>query len=795
MAVFSSTESPLAAATDPGMGPMVARNEDIGLPEDETPDPADDERGKGYGRPRGMSVREFLVGQIDQVNLAENYSPQVLDTLGGLVVREYQIDETSRADWKDKAEKAMKFATQEAEQKNFPWAGASNVIYPLITTAALQYNARAYPAIIQSRNVVKGTIWGSDKGQAATIDGKPDGQPKLGPNNQPIWLVQPGEKRRRADAIGEHMSWQLLEEMPEWEPQTDQMLFQIPIVGGAVRKTFRDFLLRRNRSLLVKLLDLVWNYDAPSFEAAPRHTELIELYPHEIEAYERAGIFLVMEYGPGDGGKDGKGDQGDQDAPHLYLEQHRRYDLDEDGYPEPYIVTVHKRSTKVVRIVARYDADGITTSRGPKVDEQEITGGGQGEANYETESDEIIRIAPVDLYTLIPFLPNPEGGSYPFGFGHLARPLNEAINTSLNQMFDAGTLQNAGGGFISDQLSMQSGPVAFQVGKYVRVGSKGMDIRQAVFPIPFQGPSNVLFQLLGLLMSSGKEITAVQDVLTGDVAKANTPPTTILALIEQGMKIYSAIHKRVYRAFKSEFAKLYRLNSLYLKDTQRFRVGDEWREVTPEDYKFGGGVEPVADPTMLTDMQKLGRAQVLMTLKDDPLFSKKQIYTRFLQATNTDRIDDLWAPPDQTAPHMAAVMLAEKQADIQRTNAAELKDRTQAFLNLALARAQANGPEVQWIEAQLRATELHIEAVNTQVKAAAVASRHHVDMTRIINDANNDATSDPTSSQPGGAAVPGNAGPGISPLAPQPNLGSFPEISGGGAGQLPSSGPTDLGSG
>ena len=781
MPVFSSTDSPLSAAVSPGMGPAMAKNSDIGLP----PEPTDDgeqqeeQRRDGYGRARGQSVKEFLLSQIDEVNLAENYPMDVLSKLGMLVVTEYQIDENSRSDWKDKAEKAMKFATQEAEEKNTPWAKASNVIYPLITTAALQYNARAYPAIIQSRNVVKGTIWGSDKGTPVTEDGKPDGKPKMHPDGTPIWLVQPGEKRKRADRIGEHMSWQLLEEMPEWEPQTDQMLFQIPIIGGAVRKTYRDFLLKRNRSLMVKLLDIVWNYDAPSFEAAPRHTEIIELYPHEIEANERAEIFLPLNYGPAGGGEDGKGgDPNDEDAAHIYLEQHRRYDLDEDGYPEPYVVTVHKRSQQVVRIVARYDADGITAAKGPDVDEKDLREGDQ-RRNYEVE-DEIIRIDPIEHYTLIPFLPNPEGGSYPFGFGHLARPINEAINTTLNQMFDAGTLQNSGGGFISDQLSMQSGPVAFQVGKYVRVGSKGMDIRQAVFPIPFPGPSNVLFQLLGLLMSSGKEITSVKDVLTGDAATANAPPTTVLALIEQGMKIYSAIHKRVYRSLKAEFAKLYRLNQKYLTETQKFRVGDEWREVTPQDYKFGGGVEPVADPTMLTDMQKLGRAQVLMTQKDDPLVNKKEILNRFFDSVGADRIGDLWAPPNPMAAGMAQIALAEKHGEITRTAAAELKDRTQAFLNLAMAREHSNNQQLGWIEAQMKVMELHIEAANTQVKAAAVQSRHNIDMTRARTDAEAVGLSDPTAGgQPGGGNISANGANGVQPMAAPPGNGSVPDLSAG----------------
>ena len=785
MAVTSSLESALAPATaTPVPAPEPA---DVTA----TPEPEEKLQDDGsYGRGPDIPVKKFLVDQIDQVNLAENYSPDVLDKLGQLVLFEFNIDDNSRADWKDKAEKAMKFALQEAEEKQYPFPKASNIIFPLITQAAIQFNARTYPAIIQNRNVVKGTVWGTDKGTPATQDGKPDGKPTIHPDGTPVWLSAPGEKHKRADRIGEHMSWQLLEEMKEWESQTDSLLMQIPIMGGACRKTYRDPMEERNRSLLVSLVNLVWNYHAPSFEDAPRHTEILTLYPHQIEEYERAEVYLPLVYGPGGGEDEHNAEQaqsGDEDAPHVFLEQHRRYDLDGDGYPEPYVVTIHKRSSKVVRIVARYDEDGIQTAKGPDVKEDSET-----ESLTEPEGpdeEEILKITPVEHYTLIPFLPNPDGGSYPVGFGHLLKPLNEAINTTLNQMFDAGHLQNAGGGFVSDQLSIHSGPVNFQVGKYVRVGSKGQAIRDAVFPIPFPGPSSVLFQLLGSLVKVAEGVAGTQEILAGGAEMANAPPTTILALIEQGLKVYTAIHKRVYRALKSEFDKLYRLNRLYIKENQRYQIGDEWREITPDDYRLGGGVLPIADPTMVTDMQKLGRAQIAMQFKGDPLINQKEIYTRLFDAASFDRVEDLFAPPPnpQIAQQLAQMAMEEKMAELGRLRAAELKDNSQAYLNMAMAASKANGPQMDWIDKQLRIMEMHIEATNTMVKAADVESRHRLGQGRLSNEAaknrqdiaalgdNASASSAPSSLPP---FPPMPAGP-VAPPIPSPGA------PGGGSPALP----------
>lgn len=680
----------------------------------------DDALDQGPKTPREILAN--LIKQIDDVNIAANVDEETLQTIGQLVVSEFKIDENSRSEWRDQIDQALDMATQKAQEKQFPWPKASNTIFPIISSAALQFQARTYPAIIQNRNVVKGVVWGTDKGTPALDDQK---KPIMGPDGQPVWLSAPGAKRERADRIGQHMSYQLLEEMPEWEPQTDALLGQLPIVGGAIRKSFYDPVEKCSRSLFVPIVDLVWNFYATCFEAAPRHTEIVRLYPTEIESLERAELFLPYIYGPGDAGNSSSGStsgeeggsSSDPDAPHFFLEQHRRYDLDGDGYAEPYVVTVCKASAQVVRITARYDEDGITADK----------------------EHEIIKIKPADHYTLYPFLTNPKSGSHPIGFGHLLKPLNEAIDTSLNQMFDAATLQNTGGGFIGTSLSLHSGPINFQVGRYMPVNNKGQNIRDSVYTIPWPGPSNVLFQLLGLLITSAKELAGVQDILTGDAGMASASPTTVLALIEQGSKVYTSIHKRIYRAMKNELQKLYTLNRKHLTESVYYRVGDEFLEVTPEDYRLGGGVEPIADPTMVTDMQRLGRAQILWQDKDDPHCNPLEIRRRYFEYCGIDRIDEVLMPIDpdtmQAAKMGQALAIANGQADLGRKRAAEQKDTAQAMLYLAQARASASDPELDHLDKILETMRLHLEALNTANKAAEIESKHHIAMTGIREDA------------------------------------------------------------
>jgi chaperonin GroES len=624
-------------------------------------------------------------------------APEVLTTLGMRVEREYKIDETSRADWKEKTEKALELATQHTTPKQYPWPRASNVIFPLMTTAAMQFAARAYPAIVMGREIVKGVTIGPDNGTPA-IDpqtGQPAMQP--GPVNPqtgqptpvPVWQVPPGAKQIRADKVGEHMSYQLLDEQPEWEGETDKLLHILPIVGCEFRKSFFDSGKARNSSLRVSALKLAVNYHAKSLETAPRITEEVQFYPLDIENMERSGEFRQITYT----GSQAQGD--DKDAPIDFLEQHRWYDLDRDGYPEPYIVTIEKQSTQVVRIVARFDIENV---------------------KWNATKGRIQKIDPTHYYTQYDFLPNTDGGIYGMGFGQLLMPINEAVNTTINMMLDAGHLQVVGGGFVGKGLSMNSGSVRFQPGEWKPVNTTGASVKDSMVPLPAPGPSPILFQLLGMLVEAGKEVASIKDVLTGEKMPANTPATTMLAMIEQGLQQFTAIFKRVHRSLKQELAKLYRLNRIYLEQEASYKIGNDWKTITRADYEKGAGVEPISDPTMVSDMQKLGRAQLLMTLKDDPWMKGGEIRQRFLKAANIENIDALVnaepAPNPKVLEMIQSLTLRQRHDDalINKENAAALYSRAAALNQIAQAEAAVQSSGVEWAAHELAQLQTAISA-------------------------------------------------------------------------------------
>ncbi len=460
---------------------------------------------------------------------APDISDEALATLGSKVYQKYDVDYNSCSEWRENMMIARDLAMQKTVAKQYPWPKAANIIFPLMTNASLQFAARAYPAVVQNKSVAKGVIVGRDDGIPMIQNGQPVMNPQTG---QPQWQVQPGSKQLRADRIGEHMSWQLLEEQPEWEPETDMLLHALPIEGCMYRKSFFNPNLGRNQSLTVSALKLVINYKAKSLELAFAATEEVEYSQNEIVEMERAGVFQKIEYSV-------EPDQGlDDEAPVKFLEAHTWADLDDDGYKEPYIITLHKSSRKITRIVARYTMDDII---------------------WNANKKHIAKINPVHYYTQYDFIPNFEGGIYGIGFGQLLRSLNEGINTSLNLMVDSGHLQVVGGGFIGRGISMSSGAVRFMPGEYKQVNATGAILKDSVMPLPFPGPSQVLFNLLGLLIESGKEVASIKDVLTGE-QPANTPATTTLALIEQGLRAFTAIYKRVHRSLKEELRKLFRLN-------------------------------------------------------------------------------------------------------------------------------------------------------------------------------------------------------------------------------------------
>ena len=571
--------------------------EEVWMPEEEDP---------------GLAITKYL----EMTNIAEDLDNEALEKISSLVIRGYEIDETSRSQWLKDNKEALELTMQLGGKKNTPHRNAANVKYPLLTTAALQYSSRAYPNIVKGRNIVKGKVVGKDES---------------------------GEKAAKAKRISQHMSYQCLEEMEEWEADMDTLLTVQPIIGCAFKKTYFSSVMQRNVSEYVSAKDLVIHYFAKSMERAPRMTHIIPLYPYEIEERKRNGVFLDIDLGKAvaSGDEDEQDDTTDDDKPHIFLEQHRWYDLDDDGYEEPYIVTVHKQSKKIVRMAARYDLDGINLD----------------------DKGKIRKITPIQHFTKFSFLPSPDGSIYDFGFGRLLTPINRTINTTTNQLLDSGRIRNSQTGLLGRGVQIgkgrTGGSIKLNLNEWTPVSYMGDDIRKSMLPLPTHEPSSVLFNLLGFMVQAGETVSSVSEVLTGEQSVHNEPATTTLARIEQGLKVFSAIHKRTHRSLKSEFRKLKRLNQLYLEENNYYTVLDTPQAIARTDYDDKDiDVFPVSDPMEVSDTQRLVKAQALFGAQGQG-YNDKLIRRKYLEAIQAEDIDELMKAPKQR-PDPKLIIEAQK---------------------------------------------------------------------------------------------------------------------------------------
>jgi len=542
-------------------------------------------------------------------NLADKQNKEVLADITTKVLEGYKLDLASRTEWEALNVQIIDLAKLLVKKKVYAGEVVANVKYPLIINACIQFAARAYPELIKGNEVVKGKVIGTD------------------PDNR---------KFDKANRISQFMSFQLLSLMEDWEEGVDQLLFTLPAIGCVFKKSYFDAIERKSVSQIVFADDLVVRINS--------------------------GIFIKFDVAELGQATSDKTADVDEDTPHLFLEQHRWYDLDGDGYQEPYVVTVHDQSQKLVRISPRFATDGIIRK--------------SDEAGVVDLNGPIVKIIPEQYFTRYIFMPAIDGGFYGMGFGSLLMSSNSAINTVINQLLDAGTLSNRQSGFLGRGLKLGRGKsIQVKSGEWKPVDATGDDLRKNIFPMPVREPSNVLFQLLGLMIESGKELAGMTEILAGNSPGANVPAESVLALIEQGLQVYSAIHKRLYRSQYKEFIKLRRLNALYLDQMTYSVVLDDQQAIVQADFSSADfDVVPVSDPNSTTMMQRLLKAKAMLELRGQGL-NDQEILRQYLLALDIEDVEKFMPQDNQPDPAEQLAMqklqseIEELQAKVAKLNA------------------------------------------------------------------------------------------------------------------------------
>lgn len=616
-------------------------------------------------------------------NLCDRFSHDDLQRIGIYVVEGYKRDKQSRSGWEKRMEAAMKLALQVQEDKNFPWPGASNVKFPLITIGSMQWHSRAYPALISPTDLAKCKVNGED----------PEGQ-----------------KKARADRIAQHMTYQCLEEDQPWEEQHDKGFLNLPIMGCNFYKSYFSPRKGHNVSDLVLAQDLVLNYYAKSVEDCPRKTHVIPLFRNEIYERVKRGSFRdVLDDAWYRGTPPINEDSGqaahnkiqgtvtpqpDETKPFVTLEQHVDLDLDGDGYEEPYIVTVEESSGETLRIVCRFE-----------------------EADIErNEANDIVQIRATEYFTKYPFIPNPDGGIYDLGFGILLGPLNESVNTLINQLVDAGTMATTAGGFLGRGVKIRGGVYTFAPLEWKRVDSTGDDLQKNIVPLPIREPSAVLLSLLTLLVNYTNRISGSNDAIAGENPGQNTPAQTEQTMIEQGLKIYSAIFKRVWRAMKEEFKKRYMLNALYLPTETKYGEGGMKRALREDYLGDPTDVSPAADPQVTSDQQRVQQAMAIKQFAmSTPGYDLAAVEINVLQAMRIPAWQTLFKGADKVPPLPNPKMQVEQI----KMQIAQLKMKQEQFeFLMKLAQQQ------KLIDAQIH--NLEATAAKALAEAGGVEAGHQI---------------------------------------------------------------------
>lgn len=639
-------------------------------------------------------------------NLAKELSTDDLNGLASELLSNIEADDLSRSDWLTQNAEYLKMALQVTGGKTWPWPKASNVKFPLITVACLQFQARAYKALFNEYRLVKGKVIGKDP---------------------------QGVKAKKANNISLHMSYQLREQMEGWADDMDKALLILPMCGNVFKKTYR--IPGKNVSELVLPQDLIVNFYAKALASAPRITHAIEHFKNDILTQVRSKLWTMQkdlpEKGEVDRNKVNKvvnastGTEPsviDSDTPFQIYECHCWLDLDDDGYKEPYIVTLIKEIGEIVRIVPNFNPQMVE----------------------HNEDNEIVSIKADQIFTNYRFIPHPISGVYALGFGSLIGPLNASVDSIINQLIDAGTLSNLPSGFISRSIRMRNGEQPLKPGEWRVVNNAGDDLRKGVFAFPTPQPSPVLFNLLTLLIQSAKEIPVVSDIMLGQNPGQNQPYRTTASVLEQGLVVFTSITKRIFSAFSEELKKLYQLNKNHITADEYFAIIDEQGNaqegaIPVSDYEGDDtDVVPSADPDVISDVQKMAKADELAGLMQMGTINPQEATKRILEARGHEDIEALMTMPDpqpnfdqQLEMQRLQLEAAKMQGD-QQVN--ELKAQTQLVRDQAAAEKSKMEAMVMAQQAQLEQERLDFEKRSFAITSALETANTQLEEQRVQND-------------------------------------------------------------
>ncbi len=583
------------------------------------------------GDPEGMEVE---AEQYDHdANLAEIIDESVLGEISSELRELYEEDVESREEWKEAYTKGLDLLGIRYQERSQPFEGASGVTHPLIAESVVQFQAQSYKELL----------------------------PAGGPVRTQVMGLKSPEKEAQAARVKNFMNYQITEVMEEFDPDTDQMLFYLPLSGSTFKKVYFDPTRNRAVSAFVPAEDLVVPYSATDLATSPRVTHVLRMDANNLRKMQVAGIYRDVDVEADDNEEDvvkNKVDEiegvsrGYSDDVHSILEMHA--DLDIEGFEDvgqdgeatgiklPYIVTLDHGSGEILSITRNYEAQDPNKQK----------------RQYFVH------------YKFLPGL-----GFYGFGLIHMIGGLGRAATSILRQLIDAGTLANLPSGFKARGIRVRNEDEPIAPGEFRDIDAPGGDIRNSIIPLPYKEPSGTLAQLLASLIEGGRRFVSIADQQLGEGQSGDMPVGTTVALLERGMKVMSAIHKRLHYSQKTEFRLLAKVLAESLPAVYPYEVAGAPSEIKAQDFDGRVDVIPVSDPNIFSMSQRVTLAQTQLQLaqSNPQIHNLYEAYKRMYQALEVQNIDEILPAkkePQPTSPSIenakglqGEIMIAFQQQD------------------------------------------------------------------------------------------------------------------------------------
>jgi len=654
---------------------------------------------------------EVLMGFLeDPINIAEQLDDDTLMKVGRDVMNGFDTDEGSMSEWVDIIEKGLDLIKPETQPKSEPWDNAANFKSPVIIDAQLRFGDLASAELLRGPDFMKTRVVGNDPTQ---------------------------QKAERSERVATYMNWQLTQQMTEWVKEQNKLIYDLAPIGASFKKTFFSRELQRNVSELITYPSFVINNDITSLERARRFSQKMEFSHNEVIERQRGGLWLDINLQHASGSDESVPDQTEDDKIDTFIEQHTFADLDEDGYEEPYIITVHKSSQQVVRIVPRFGPKDILLKDEKNQRSAVLADLIQPDgALPKTDGQrEIIKITPQNSITQYGFLPAPDGGFLNVGYFHLLGGLNAALNVTTNALINAGNLANLQGGFLSRDMRQKLGNLKTKPGMYQQTQLSAQDLAQGIRDYNFKEPSPTLFQLNQLMLQTARETSSSVD-LKGAIG-ANAPATTTLALVQEQQQSSSAIIQRIYRSEAEEFKKLYQLNGEFLDEAEYQRVVDD-PEASIEDFNTEDfDIVPVANPEASSKIQRLQLAQVEMNSLQAVSAvggNPKPIVENFLKAIGTQNIEDIFPKPteEQQQQQQASQQQQLQEQELLKEMTIDHAERTQENED-AKTEAEVAKNQAQTVKALEEAETEQTKNLSDQYTTAFNLDQQALDLQQQIN--------------------------------------------------------------